>query len=340
MNQQDIERHIASEVRRLQDLRRVADQRTASLVQSSRASIFSPLKKQDVVVEEATPVPGAQNDVVDTHAGPSTGPFWSLRIPDPDVPPAYTDTVEEAVTMPDVDTPTTNAPAPATKQASANPERGHCLPHRALVQILDAIQSPQWTMAAAKAQYADLLASSERSKAPSQGHGSASDTVPEIPPEEAQEAHEVPPSMPGTPSGGPVPRLTNALPGSVEAYTADSANEAVELLARVLAELQDQYGVTVAENEELRAENQRLMDENLGLMLTVTDNSRVADMLMDEKAALEEVLAERDGQLEKQKEKYRIAKSTIVKLSRGKEKVEVYCFCLAMMIHLRFAAVY
>ncbi|KAF9389662.1 hypothetical protein CPC16_005682 [Podila verticillata] len=281
MNQQDIEKHIASEVRRLQGLRRIADQRTASLIQTSRASIFSPMQKQEVVVEEANHVPSAQSDVVDTHAGPSSTPFWSLPIPDPDVPPAYTDTVEEAVMMPDVDT-------------------------------------PQRNMAAMKAQHPDLPASLERSKAPSQGHTSASDTVPETPPEEVQEASEAPPSMPGAPSGGSsVPRPTNALLDSVKAYAADSANEAVELLARVLAELQEQYDMTVAENEELRAENQRLMEENLGLMLTVTDKSRVADMLMDEKAALEEVLAERDGQLVKQKEKYSIAKRTIAKLSQG-----------------------
>lgn len=91
---------------------------------------------------------------------------------------------------------------------------------------------------------------------------------------------------------------------------ADASNEATEAVIKQLAELQAQYDVAFADNEELRTQNTVMVS-------TIMDKDRMANALMDDKVRLEEVLQERDEQLAKQKGKYSEAKRTIERLYRG-----------------------
>ncbi|KAG0022764.1 hypothetical protein BGZ82_010931 [Podila clonocystis] len=93
------------------------------------------------------------------------------------------------------------------------------------------------------------------------------------------------------------------------AYPADAANEAKEVVIKQLADLQEQYDVAIADNEELRT-------QNTGMVSTILDKDRMANALMDDKVKLEEQLQERDEQLAKQKEKHKEAKRAIERLYR------------------------
>ncbi|KAG0016003.1 hypothetical protein BGZ81_011434 [Podila clonocystis] len=93
------------------------------------------------------------------------------------------------------------------------------------------------------------------------------------------------------------------------ACPANAANEATEVVIKQLADLQEQYDAAIADNEELRT-------QNTGMVSTILDKDRMANVLMDDKVKLEEVLQERNEQLAKQKEKYRGTKRMIERLYR------------------------
>ncbi|KAG0100400.1 hypothetical protein BGZ93_001427 [Podila epicladia] len=90
---------------------------------------------------------------------------------------------------------------------------------------------------------------------------------------------------------------------------ANATNEATEVIAKELTELQERYDATVADNEELRA-------QNTGMVSMILDKDRITNALIDDKVKLEEVLHERDDQLAKQKRKYREAKHMMERLYR------------------------